>query len=310
MFKNYLFAAILVFGITSLPVLAAETPQTDDNTYERDQNAEVDVSKVHKKKVEKSANSNEEEAELASDDTLVDDEEASDDVAENVEVETEEVTEIEKSTDSETDNVQARNPRRVIKLEEGQELRTIDPNQQVAVVETEDDETRGSMLRYGFQVGGNISNPQIEGSPNRTAEGGIWGGAIAEANFLGKYIVLQTELNYVQRPLQGAQSSVRLDYIELPLHAKLKLNVASVQAFVQAGPSMGYLINAQNAGTRQFNDFDFNFDVGAGLSFFMTKERQNQFFLAARYSTGLQNVDDGVDNWKTQGIRLSAGMML
>ena len=90
MFKNYLFAAILVFGITSLPVLAAETPQTDDNTYERDQNAEVDVSKVHKKKVEKSANSNEEEAELASDDTLVDDEEASDDVAENVEVETEE----------------------------------------------------------------------------------------------------------------------------------------------------------------------------------------------------------------------------
>lgn len=165
-------------------------------------------------------------------------------------------------------------------------------------------------FRLGFQVGGNVSNPRVEGNADATAQGGLWGGAILESNLLGRYITLQTELNYVQKPGQGSADNVDLAYLELPLHAKLKLNIADIRTFVQAGPSVGYLVSvSNNTGNRNFNNLDVNLDIGAGLAFFLGDNQTNEFFIAGRYSTGIRDVDNGTDNWKTEGVRLALGML-
>lgn len=122
-----------------------------------------------------------------------------------------------------------------------------------------------AQIAVGVKTGGNFATVGVtdfldQVTPNFKYAPGFTAGVVTEINF-GQYFALQPELNWVQKGFRwdesfgvpignveipiGAQATIRTNYLEVPLLAKVKLGNEFVQGYVAAGPAFGYALNGK-----------------------------------------------------------------
>ena len=145
------------------------------------------------------------------------------------------------------------------------------------------------------------------GVPNTKGLSGFYVGALLELP-LGDVISLQPEVIYSrqgaawERPIVGKttlKNDIKLDYLNIPVMAKVNLG----PLFLQRGVQFGFLVDkpevSYTAGNRRISqtvDKDayasFDFGVGAGLGVNLNQH----FFVEARYTHSLTNALDPNNN--------------
>jgi hypothetical protein len=176
-----------------------------------------------------------------------------------------------------------------------------------------------AQFHIGFKGGANIT--KIDGiSFKDQFRYGYHIGGFAEIG-LGRKFGIQPEVmfsqystsldsNYkhiYQNVLNSNQSSVKLDYLSIPILLNYKLigNFLTLQA----GPQFSVLINQsktflQNGG-EAFKNGDFAMVGGAQI-------KVSAIRITGRYVVGLNNINDidNQDQWKSQGFQVSLGLAL
>lgn len=173
--------------------------------------------------------------------------------------------------------------------------------------------TQANAQNFGFKGGYNYSSFNGDVAKDNTLKGlsGFYVGALLELP-LGDVISLQPEVIYSRQgaawekdynvPILGKgnlKNDLRLDYLNIPVMAKVNLGPLFLQGGVQFGflvskPEIGNYIANVRIGSLldkdSYNSFDFG--VGAGLGFNLNR----RLFVEARYTHSLTNVFDPNDN--------------
>lgn len=174
---------------------------------------------------------------------------------------------------------------------------------------------------FGVQAGLAIGNAQVEPitvSSNRT---GFTLGGYVEVPMLPGFLYVQPELNYLQKGAEnahfGSLAAAKLSYVEMPLLAKVKLMVPSVKPFFLAGPTFAYLISGSVDGAgasfdrSRFNNVDIGFLLGAGVSFQLGDNlNSSEMTVSLRYTKGLNNLDAGTNQWKSNVLGMLVGIQI
>jgi opacity protein-like surface antigen len=152
-------------------------------------------------------------------------------------------------------------------------------------------------LKFGAKIGANFSNLNGDGinGDNLTS---FHIGALVEVNILENFSV-QPELMYSSQGTEIENEKLKLDYVSVPVLAKLYLITDKLS--IEAGPQFSFLINDDVKG--QFEAKTFDFAAVGGLSYNLT----SFIFVQARYVAGLTDTtkDASVTN---SVIQLSAGL--
>jgi hypothetical protein len=116
-----------------------------------------------------------------------------------------------------------------------------------------------------------------------------------------------------------------LNYLEIPILAKVALGSSAVKPYLFAGPSIGFLLGANDHQTQtqlgvdqtvdvspSFSSMDLSLLFGAGISYQMASGMQ--IFGDAGYALGLVNVENTVNTGTTEtlesrDIRIAAGLV-
>ena len=173
---------------------------------------------------------------------------------------------------------------------------------------------------FGVKAGYNYSTFSGETSSLSTIEGlsGFYIGGLVdlpisdvlsiqpELIFSRQGVALRQELKGFGLNVSINNADIRLDYLNIPVMAKVNLGPLFLQGGVQFGflvgkPEVGRYITNVRMGTLldkdSYNSFDFG--VGAGLGFNFNR----RFFAEARYTHSLTNVFDPNDDYfKASGI--------
>ena len=173
---------------------------------------------------------------------------------------------------------------------------------------------------FGVKAGYNYSTFSGETSSISTIEGlsGFYIGGLVDLP-ISDVLSIQPELIFSRQGVALRQeikgfgfnvsinnADIRLDYLNIPVMAKVNLGPFFLQGGVQFGflvgkPELGRYITNVRVGTLldkdSYNSFDFG--VGAGLGFNFNR----RFFAEARYTHSLTNVFDPNDDYfKASGI--------
>lgn len=156
------------------------------------------------------------------------------------------------------------------------------------------------------------------------ARTGIVAGGFALIDFDGPF-ALQPEVLYVQKGAkveiefleETASSTLKLDYIEVPVLAKFQIPLeGSIAPNIFAGPAVAFNITAEQEGegpdgsettdlSEVISTTDFGLQVGAGVDF---DAGPGTIMLDAWYELGLSSIpSEGDADIKNQGIRITAG---
>lgn len=165
-------------------------------------------------------------------------------------------------------------------------------------------------LKVGVQAGLSMASANIGPSPSDSIAG-MMAGVLLESRVVGNFIFVQPEFNFVQKgantALFGSKADIRLNYLEVPIQAKAKLNLGTFRPYLLAGPKVSYLLGVNGANRDRFSAFDLGTDLGVGAAFGMGES--SEFFFTARYSLGLLNVVSGDTAWNSRGVNLLAGIL-
>ena len=168
--------------------------------------------------------------------------------------------------------------------------------------------TQAVAQNFGFKGGYNYSslNGEVANDSSLKGRSGFYVGALLELP-LGDVISLQPELVYSR---QGASweyktlgttttKDLKMDYLNIPVMAKVNLGPLFLQGGVQFGFLVGKPEVSYTAGNRRISqtvDKDayasFDFGVGAGLGVNLNQH----FFVEARYTHSLTNALDPNNN--------------
>ena len=181
--------------------------------------------------------------------------------------------------------------------------------------------TQTNAQNFGFKGGYNYSSFNGEVAKDNTLKGlsGFYVGALLELP-LGDVLSLQPEVIYSRQgaawekdyniPILGKGSlknDIKLDYLNIPVMAKVNLG----PLFLQGGVQFGFLVGKPETsstvnGRRVTEELDkdayasFDFGVGAGLGVNLSEH----FFIEARYTHSLTNALDP-DNNSLKNARIS-----
>ncbi len=181
--------------------------------------------------------------------------------------------------------------------------------------------TQANAQNFGFKGGYNYSSFNGEVAKDNTLKGlsGFYVGALLELP-LGDVLSLQPEVIYSRQgaawekdyniPILGKGSlknDIKLDYLNIPVMAKVNLG----PLFLQGGVQFGFLVGKPETsstvnGRRVTEELDkdayasFDFGVGAGLGVNLSQH----FFIEARYTHSLTNALDP-DNNSLKNARIS-----
>ena len=173
--------------------------------------------------------------------------------------------------------------------------------------------TQANAQNFGFKGGYNYSSFNGEVAKDNTLKGlsGFYVGALLELP-LGDVLSLQPEVIYSRQgaawekdyniPILGKGSlknDIKLDYLNIPVMAKVNLG----PLFLQGGVQFGFLVGKPETsstvnGLRVTEQVDkdayasFDFGVGAGLGVNLSQH----FFVEARYTHSLTNALDPNNN--------------
>lgn len=149
-------------------------------------------------------------------------------------------------------------------------------------------------FNLGLELGMNFSNflgndaASLAGSQGTFSADklGFVGGGFLQLNF-GDMFSLRPELLYEQKgnQISGKNTSVELDYIEVPVLVKLSLGLPVINPSVLLGPSFAWNTLAQAAGSNIPGINSSDIGLVGGLEFDFGK-----ILLSGRYELGLENV--------------------
>ena len=170
--------------------------------------------------------------------------------------------------------------------------------------------TQANAQNFGFKGGYNYSsfNGEVAKDNTNTLKGlsGFYVGALLELP-LGDVISLQPEVIYSRQGAAWEQKNIlgefkkdlKLDYLNIPVMAKVNLGPLFLQGGVQFGflvgkPEVSYTRGAQRVTEKVDKDAyaSFDFGVGAGLGVNLSQH----FFVEARYTHSLTNALDPNNN--------------
>ena len=168
--------------------------------------------------------------------------------------------------------------------------------------------TQANAQNFGFKGGYNYSSFNGDVAKDNTLKGlsGFYVGALLELP-LGDVISLQPEVIYSRQGAAWEQKNIlgefkkdlKLDYLNIPVMAKVNLGPLFLQGGVQFGflvgkPEVSYTRGAQRVTEKVDKDAyaSFDFGVGAGLGVNLSQH----FFVEARYTHSLTNALDPNNN--------------
>jgi len=168
--------------------------------------------------------------------------------------------------------------------------------------------TQANAQNFGFKGGYNYSSFNGDVAKDNTLKGlsGFYVGALLELP-LGDVISLQPEVIYSRQGAVWEQKDIlgefkkdlKLDYLNIPVMAKVNLGPLFLQGGVQFGflvgkPEVSYTRGAQRVTEKVDKDAyaAFDFGVGAGLGVNLSQH----FFVEARYTHSLTNALDPNNN--------------
>ncbi|CAM3449503.1 porin family protein [Pontibacter korlensis] len=177
-------------------------------------------------------------------------------------------------------------------------------------------------VSIGPRVGATFAKLNLSGDDEFTDEvkdliqskPGLQFGAVANV-MVNDLFSVQPELLYVQKGYQieegGVSAKETMNYLEVPVLAKISFGSGQVQGFVTAGPSVGYWLSAKNKyeydGEEETEDYEFEDEdnrtefganFGVGLAY---KVGAGALNLDVRYGLGLSNLyDDSGDDSKVK----------
>jgi hypothetical protein len=167
-------------------------------------------------------------------------------------------------------------------------------------------------IQLGVIGGVNMANLSVEdvdeGLKTKT---GFAAGAVAVFT-VNEMIAIQAEPTYMQKgtklEILDVTVNWKLDYIDIPVLAKVSFGQANVKPYILAGPAVGILLSAKAEDIDvkdAFKSIDFGVNFGAGVGMLMGK---NTLFLEGQYGLGLANINDGEGTIKNKGIQIKAGI--
>ena len=168
--------------------------------------------------------------------------------------------------------------------------------------------TQANAQNFGFKGGYNYSSFNGDVAKDNTLKGlsGFYVGALLELP-LGDVISLQPEVIYSRQGAAWEQKNIlgefkkdlKLDYLNIPVMAKVNLGPLFLQGGVQFGflvgkPEVSYTRGTQRISQKLDKDAyaSFDFGVGAGLGVNLSQH----FFVEARYTHSLTNALDPNNN--------------
>lgn len=168
--------------------------------------------------------------------------------------------------------------------------------------------TQANAQNFGFKGGYNYSSFNGDVAKDNTLKGlsGFYVGALLELP-LGDVISLQPEVIYSRQGAAWEQKNIlgefkkdlKLDYLNIPVMAKVNLGPLFLQGGVQFGflvgkPEVSYTRGARRVTEKVDKDAyaAFDFGVGAGLGVNLSQH----FFVEARYTHSLTNALDPNNN--------------
>ena len=168
--------------------------------------------------------------------------------------------------------------------------------------------TQANAQNFGFKGGYNYSSFNGDVAKDNTLKGlsGFYVGALLELP-LGDVLSIQPEVIYSRQGAVWEQKDIlgefkkdlKLDYLNIPVMAKVNLGPLFLQGGVQFGflvgkPEVSYTRGAQRVTEKVDKDAyaSFDFGVGAGLGGNLSQH----FFVEARYTHSLTNALDPNNN--------------
>ena len=188
----------------------------------------------------------------------------------------------------------------------------------------------------GFRAGINAATWQFGEEPEDdfSFKTGFVGGLLLEFGLLN-ILAIQPEINFIQKgylaesDVLESKVRVNLNYLEVPLLAKLRLGSEAFRVNVMAGPSVGYGLSGQtnleftdtfgnqvdedddlDLDDPNINRIDLGLNLGASLNIGLGDG--GFFFIDGRYGFGLSdfaNDDPDESQIYNRGVQISAGIL-
>ena len=145
---------------------------------------------------------------------------------------------------------------------------------------------------YGFVIGQNVASIKSKQGSSQNVITGLMGG-VAMQVIWPKGFVIQPEVLYSQKGCFFSESGMQydIDYLEIPIKATYRLNIALVKPFVFVAPYGAYAIRVAESfeligsdiPSHDINKFDFGIGTGAGFDVWKVQ-------LCFKYSWGIPRV--------------------
>lgn len=187
-----------------------------------------------------------------------------------------------------------------------------------------------AQAKFGVRAGLNLANVNISSEGLSISPDGKVGLTIAGIANIGitETFSIQPEVHFIQKGYKlevdflgsSSEQKLKLNYLEVPIHAKYKFSDGNIAGYVLAGPSIGYALSGKNEncldGDCDTEDLEFNDDDGfnrteVGLSI-GGGVHIGQIFVDLRYVLGVSNfASDDVSETeiKNKGFQIGVGYM-
>lgn len=169
--------------------------------------------------------------------------------------------------------------------------------------------------RFGVEGGVNIATQQSDG-PSLDSRTGLVAGAFYELPLAAGPLRVQVEALYAQRgarlTVRGIESTLALDYIDVPVLARIRFGSGHTRYFAAGGPSTAFRVRAKARTSfsssveeidmaDEVEAIDLGIAAGGGVEI-------GRLVVEARYTFGLTDVDkDPASRSKNRGIAATAG---
>ncbi len=158
-----------------------------------------------------------------------------------------------------------------------------------------------AQLRFGVKGGVNISSVHLSNLPDNLSSSNVTGfhvGPMIEASIPLLGVGFDAALLYTQKGMEvrskSGSESIKIDYIDFPVHLKWKFGIPIVKGYIATGPYVGFKVNSdkfwdipgETVDVIKAKTFGFGWDFGAGVEVF------NHLQVGLNYGLGL------TDNYK------------
>lgn len=145
-------------------------------------------------------------------------------------------------------------------------------------------------INFGIKGGLNSYNINTDPDSDTDSKIGLNVGLLGHIHLTDQY-AFQPELVYSMQGATSGNTDLKLNYINVPLLVQYMFD----NGFrIQAGPQLGYLLNAESENNNSSNDLTDNFkSIDMGLSLGASYVHPpTGFGVDARYNFGLTNISD------------------